>query len=210
MPLTFKKNNISIIKREEPQWKQVFETDDDCALWTLNLELSKSDIDSLWEAELVEKPATIVMGKPCKMRRNIGFFSDESKGYRYTNQISKAKPLTDVMKRLLLRVNSLCGETFNGLLFNLYVDGNDCIGAHRDNESNLSPVGVVALSLGAGRKFRVRSYPSGQILYDHITGNGELMWMKGRYFHQKLTHEVPVEKKIREPRLSITFRKHLS
>lgn len=227
MPLTFKKSKINFPERvaekvaervvtvpqefdDSGDWESVFETKDGCALWVRDFQLSESDVNELWSAPLVEKPPTVVMGRPCRMRRNVGFFSDESEGYKYTNQMAKSQPLTDVMKRLLSRVNKLCGEEFNGLLFNLYVDGNDNIGAHRDNESNLSPVGVVALSLGAGRKFRVRSYPAGQILIDHVTGNQELMWMRGANFHKKLTHEVPMEKKIKEPRLSITFRKHLS
>ena len=43
-------------------------------------------------------------------------------------------------------------------LKSLNIDGNDYIGAHRDAEENLSAHGVVALSLGAGRKFRIRDY----------------------------------------------------
>lgn len=194
----------------EDSWKKVFEGPYDTELLVRKLNLDKNLVQDLWQTELVEKPIFKMYNKECCMRRNIGFFSDESTGYSYTNQTAKSKPLTDGMKKLLQEVNKLTGLDFNGLLFNLYVDGNDYIGAHRDDEKNLTEDGVVALSFGAPRKFRIRDFKTRQILIDYPTRDGELMWMKGSRFHKDLTHEVPVEKKIKLPRLSITFRKHLS
>lgn len=191
-------------------WNEIWHYRDDLKLLTAELELEPDELAELWSTELDVQPEFKMYNKICHMRRNIGFFSDHSDGYSYTGQTAKARPLTDLMRRLLILVNDLCESDFNGLLFNLYQDGNDNIGAHRDNEKNLTEAGVVALSLGASRKFRVRDYWSKKILINHQTGDGELMWMQGERFHKDLTHEVPVEKKVKKPRLSITFRRHLS
>lgn len=193
---------------EEDEWKTIFVGPKDTRLSTMYLNLSDDMIKELWETELDVKPEFELHGKICHMRRNIGFFSDQSKGYSYTNQIAKSRPLTPIMNELLEIVNRLTGQKFNGLLFNLYQNGNDYIGAHRDAEKNLTKSGVVALSLGVSRKFRIRDYNTKKILADVSTNNKELMWMQGEQFHKVLTHEVPIEKKIKDARLSITFRQH--
>lgn len=194
-----------------PKWKNVFKTDDGSNLYTMNISemLSDTDVSELWEAPLVSRPEIRIMGKQAFMRRNVGFFSDVADGYKYTGQKAEAKPLTPAMKKILEIVNTITGEEFNGLLFNLYLDGEDYISAHRDNERELGPIGVIALSFGAARTFRIRDYATKEVLFDHKTGNGELMWMRGENFHKTLTHEVPKEKSVKEPRLSITFRGHM-
>ena len=195
--------------KNPPSWQTVFQGPSDTSLATLQLDLPKSLLEKLWQADLEVQPKFTMYNRECRMRRNIGFFSDESIGYKYTNQMAKSKPLTPEMKQLLNHVNTLTNRNFNGLLFNLYLDGNDYIGAHRDDESALDKDGVVALSLGATRKFRIRDYQTKKILIDYPTKNGELMWMRGSRFHKDLTHEVPVEKRVKTPRLSITFRNHV-
>ena len=41
------------------------------------------------QPHLENRPEIIVYGKKCKQHRNVGFFSDESSGYRYSNRIMK-------------------------------------------------------------------------------------------------------------------------
>lgn len=175
----------------------------------LDLDIEEDLEESLWATELEEKPEFKMFGRVCRMRRNIGFFSDVSDGYKFSNQKRSARPLTEEMRILLKRVNTLSGIEFNGLLFNLYLDGKDYISPHRDNKKDLTDDGVIALSLGAGRTFRIREHKSKKVVYDHVTGASELMWMYGPKFHVDYTHEVPVEKSVTEARLSITFRKHV-
>jgi alkylated DNA repair dioxygenase AlkB len=190
-------------------WIEIFKGPRETSLSIRELKLDKEIITDLWNTELNVKPTFMLYDKECRMRRNIGFFSDHSSGYNYTNQTAESKPLTENMKKLLRQVNELTNQDFNGLLFNLYVDGNDYIGSHRDDEKNLTDAGVVALSLGATRKFRIRDWMTKKILADIPTKDCELMWMQGTRFHKDLTHEVPVEKKVKQPRPSITFRQHV-
>lgn len=147
-------------------------------------------------------------GKTCTMHRCIGFFSDTHKGYAYSNDLRTANPLTEPLKMLLERVNSYLDTKFNGLLINLYRDGNDFISPHSDKEVELSKDGtVVALSLGVSRIFRVR-HKDGLDRYDFQTNNGQLLIM-GQGFQDHFTHEIPVQKRVKEERISITFRQHV-
>jgi len=166
--------------------------------------------------KLAEKPPIMVYGKMCRQQRNVGFFSDESSGYNYSSQKMPSQPLTPAMAALLKKVNEQLGATYNGMLVNEYLNGDDKIGAHSDDERDLDPaVGVAALSVGGGRIFRIRrkqvgahsGFEGGKKFFDHVTGNYELMVMGGK-FQKEFTHEIPEQKKVRDKRLSITFRKH--
>jgi alkylated DNA repair dioxygenase AlkB len=153
------------------------------------------------------KPPLVIFGKPACQPRNVGFFSDISIGYKYSTTIMKSKPLTDGLKEMLEIINNLFpNANFNGILINTYQDGNDNIGKHSDNEKDLSSIGVVAISYGAVRKFRIRD-KSGKIIKDIPTTSGSIMWMQGE-FQKEFTHEIPVEKKVKTSRTSFTFRSH--
>lgn len=157
--------------------------------------------------KLLEKPPIVIFGKTVHQRRNIGFFSNTSKGYRYSNQIALSQSLTPALTLLLDTVNEMYKAEFNGILVNHYVDGNDYISAHSDDETMLDPVGVVAVSYGAVRKFRIREKASGTIVKDIPMVSGQILHMGGS-FQKEFTHEIPVEKKIKEARFSFTFRRH--
>ena len=155
---------------------------------------------------LEDRPEIIVFDKVCKQQRCVGFFSDKSIGYKYSNKLMASKALTPNMSELLLTVNTLLHTEFNGMLVNTYKDGSDYIGAHSDSEIGIEN-GVVALSFGAERNFRIRSKMDKKILHEEITTDGSILVMGG-VFQKIYTHEIPVQKKIKESRTSITFRKH--
>ena len=172
----------------------------------INKELLEKCIIDI-EPQLELKPEIIIFGKKCKQQRNIGFFSDKSKGYKYSNKMMESKPLTQSNRELLDIVNNEFGTQFNGILVNKYMDGNDYISAHSDDESGLDLIGVISISYGAERIFRIRKKDTKQIIYDELTTHCSILHMGGNF--QKLyTHEIPIQKKIKEPRISFTFRKH--
>lgn len=159
--------------------------------------------------KLEEQPEIVVYGKVCKQRRNIGFFSDESVGYNYSKRLMKSQPLTEAISEMLVLVNTQMNSNFNGILVNKYMNGSDYIGAHSDSELGLDDrVGVVAVSYGAERIFRIRDKITKKIVCDEITAHCSVMRMGG-CFQKMYTHEIPVQKKIKEPRVSFTFRKHI-
>ena len=159
------------------------------------------------EPQLEERPEIVIFGKICKQQRNVGFFSNESIGYKYSKKMMVSKPLSEPMSELLRIINMAIGAEFNGILVNKYMDGNDYISAHSDDETGLDSVGVVSISYGSERIFRIRNKVTKEIMCDELTTHCSILHMGGNF--QKLyTHEIPIQKKIKESRISFTFRKH--
>ena len=159
------------------------------------------------DPQLEERPEIILFGKTCKQQRSVGFFSNDSIGYKYSKKMMDSKPLSEAMSELLLTINTAIGAEFNGILVNKYMDGNDYISAHSDDESGIDSVGVVSISYGSERIFRIRDKETKEIVCDESTTHCSILHMGGNF--QKLyTHEIPIQKKIKEPRISFTFRKH--
>lgn len=157
---------------------------------------------------LDHNPQSKIYNKPVTFHRDIGFFSDTSHGYKYTNQITTAQPLTLELETLLKKVNTTLQVPFNGILINRYNSGNDYIGAHSDDEHELAPGGIVAcISLGQSRIFRVHNKQTRQRT-DINTKNGQLLLMKGS-FQSEFTHGIPIQSKVIGTRISLTFRYHL-
>jgi alkylated DNA repair dioxygenase AlkB len=152
------------------------------------------------------------------MHRSVGFFSDESEGYRYSGQLAASQPLPDFLAKLLNKVNTRFGTDFNGILVNRYEDGTETIGAHSDDEKGLGTGGsVVGISLGAERVMRFRAKQevnrekassNGKKYLDMPMPDGCLFIMRGK-FQKEFTHEIPAQKAVTEPRISLTFRKHI-
>ena len=157
--------------------------------------------------KLLKNPEVIVYGKRGIQHREIGFFSDESIGYHYSNNLARSQPLTPFLKKLLELVNKKFKTRFNGILVNKYANGLDNIGEHSDDESQLDNAGVVAISYGAIRKFRIRDKKTKKIVMDIPTLPNQIIQMAGD-FQKEFKHGIPVEKKVKEPRISFTFRKH--
>jgi alkylated DNA repair dioxygenase AlkB len=172
-----------------------------------DIDLIKNVVEEIGD-KLIHNPKIIVYGRECHQHRSVGFFSETSVGYFYSGQLAKSIPLLPSTKKLLESINSLFGAEFNGILVNKYMDGNDTIGAHSDDEKNLDTIGVVAISWGAIRKFRIRDKPTRKIVKDLLTESGGIIHMGGD-FQKEFTHEIPVEKKVKGCRYSFTFRKHL-
>ena len=158
--------------------------------------------------KLILNPPIRIYGKNCIQHRSIGFFSNKSIGYYYSGKLAASQNLTPNVQKLLDLINRKFSTEFNGILVNKYLDGNDYIGKHSDDEANLSDIGVVSISVGAIRKFRIRDKLNSKIVLDIPTNPYEIIHMGGD-FQKEFTHEIPIEKKIKDVRYSFTFRKHL-
>lgn len=166
--------------------------------------------DNLIDIKLNEKPDIIIYGKKCKQRRDVCFFSNQSKGYKYSGAMAKAEPLKDeLLCSILSKVNEYTCCSFNGILINRYNNGCDYLSAHSDDETGLNPItkSVACITYGCKRTFRVRNKENKKIVYDIEPCPGSLLVMEGN-FQSEFTHEIPIRKKILQPRISLTFRYH--
>lgn len=94
--------------------------------------------DELSKLDLIKERTIIVYGKECKQRRDSKFYSNESKGYKFSGQTTEAEPLiNEIMQEIMRKVNIFLGTNFNGILVNRYVDGTKYIGPHSDDERGL-------------------------------------------------------------------------
>lgn len=156
------------------------------------------------------RPPIVVWNKLCHQQRDVGFFCNDSniKGYTYSNQIMLSQPMSPALCKLIAVVNSIFGSNFNAILVNRYNTGNDTVLEHSDTETFLDPLqGVVSLSYGATRKFRVRDKNT-KTFVDTPADHGSLLQMAGP-FQRYFKHGIPIEKRVCEPRISFTFRHHV-
>jgi alkylated DNA repair dioxygenase AlkB len=154
------------------------------------------------------KPSIQFMGKTVSQQRDVGFFSNKSVGYFYSGKLAASKPLKENMCDLLAIVNTQFNSEYNGILVNRYNDGTNYISDHSDSENTIGDSGVIAISHGAVRKFRIRDKKTREKVIDILTTPYSLIQMGGN-FQAEFSHGIPVEKKIKEERYSLTFRKHL-
>lgn len=110
-------------------------------------------------------------------------------------------------QKLLSAVNQFCGSKFTHILVNEYKDGTQYISDHADDESEIDPEnGVVTLSYGATRRFVIKDKKTKRRVTEVPLISGEMVMMKGKAFQQLYTHGVPMQRKVKEPRYSFTFR----
>lgn len=194
---------------DESKIKNLLVTDKS-KLWVVE-NYTKDYYKELKTLPLLVEPPIRVFGKDCNQRRNIGFFSDTSVGYKYSGQIMHSQPLSSssLLQSLLPKVNDSLGTNFNGILVNRYVNGEKHLGAHSDDEKSLATTRniVAAIAYGEIRTFRIRDKKSKKIVLDHPHLPRSLLIMEGD-FQKEFTHEIPIQKRIKGDRISLTFRSH--
>lgn len=153
------------------------------------------------------RPPIKIFDKIVNQKRDVSFFSDKSIGYYYSNSLAKSKPMTMNLDLLIELINEFFGSNFNGILINRYSDGCEYIGAHSDDTKNLDSSGVIAISYGGERIFRIRNKKTKEIELDIPMCNLDIIHMGGD-FQKEFTHEIPLTKKPVETRYSFTFRNH--
>lgn len=151
-------------------------------------------------------------GHEAHAKRDVLFMSDVVSGY----QLSKLSKLESPAKNfdkfpflrfLLQKVNERLGEHYNGIIVNSYEDGRKSIGAHRDNPKGNGRHGVVTISVGATRVYRVSKITDNQdkSVFDLVMKHGDVVWMKDK-FQEHFKHAVPPDPNVTQWRMSFTFR----
>lgn len=167
----------------------------------LKTKRSSFQVGLFLQEDLVKRCVDETEGLERLKSRSTGFFSDSSLGYKYSNITMTANPLTRGLTEMLRIVNDMFSANFNDVLVNSYQDGSDSISKHSDKHS--SPTGVVVISYGAVRKFRIRDKDG--IILDVSNASSSIVWMQGD-FQKEFTHEIPVEKKVKTSTTTFTFR----
>tara|TARA_R110002072_G_scaffold14112_2_gene58944 strand:- start:1339 stop:1899 length:561 start_codon:yes stop_codon:yes gene_type:complete len=131
----------------------------------------------------------------------------------YNYGVSGGSPINEVMddklKEITKRVNDVLQTNFNTILMNVYKDGKDCIGFHKDKEKDwVENTGFATLSFGANRDFLLRNNESKETI-SIIHTNGSIIYCPYPINHTH-QHAIPKRLKVKECRISLTFREIIS
>jgi len=134
------------------------------------------------------------------------WYADAGVHYRYSGRECRAAAWPQPLLSLRELLQEQLQQPFNGVLGNLYRDGDDAMGWHSDDERSLGARPLIAsVSLGAGRDFLLRrKHDHSRKLKLHLQ-HGSLLLMAGttqRYWQ----HALPRRKKVSQARVNLTFR----
>ena len=147
----------------------------------------------------------IIFGKRIITKRKVAWYGLEEFTYTYSKITKTAQLFTKELLQLKAIVEKESGVTYNSCLLNLYHSGEEGMAYHSDGEKMLKKNGAIAsLSLGVTRKFSFKHKDSKQRI-DINLENGSLLVMKGETQTNWL-HRLPPTKKIKTPRINLTFR----
>lgn len=114
--------------------------------------------------------------------------------------------LLDSISEIRTIVEKETGYIYDYVLVHIYEDGDASIAYHNDKEA-LSTM-IASVSLGATRKFRFREIGrKAGYDYELNLSSGDMVLMHIGC-QQKYFHSVPVEKKVKTPRINLTFRQY--
>ena len=125
--------------------------------------------------------------------------------YAYSSIRWPERPLTQEVLELRDVVQGFCdaAPVFNACLFNLYRNGVDSMGWHRDNEPEIDPACIASVSFGATRDFAIRHRQTKEKWMVSL-GHGDLLVMEN--MQRDFDHALPKRLKVHEPRINLTFR----
>jgi alkylated DNA repair dioxygenase AlkB len=146
------------------------------------------------------------MGKVSPIPRLTYWYSKENKEYVYSGIKVLPVAYPETIKRLNKLVEEKSGYEFNSVLLNLYRNGEDKVSWHADDEKSLgSEINIASISIGAERDFQFKSKHNPEDKQEIILTHGSLLIMHNPIQDHWL-HQIPVRKKVSEPRINLTFR----
>lgn len=147
----------------------------------------------------------IIFGKLIKTKRKVAWYGNETFSYTYSNTTKHALSWTKELLELKELVEKESNATYNSCLLNLYHSGEEGMAWHSDGEKMLKKNGEIAsLTLGAERKFSFKHKTTKQRV-DIVLERGSLLVMKDTTQTNWL-HRLPPTKKVKTPRINLTFR----
>ena len=165
-----------------------------------NVYLEKLLASIVWQND-----EALIYGKHIVTKRKVAWYADKNFSYTYSNTTKIALPWTKELLSLKALVEQYCNTRFNSCLLNLYHNGEEGVSWHSDDEKALGKDTCIAsLSFGAARKFAVKHKTSKET-HALILEHGSLLVMQGSMQSHWL-HSLPKTKKVRHPRVNLTFR----
>jgi alkylated DNA repair dioxygenase AlkB len=156
--------------------------------------------DLNWETGFIK-----IFGKTHQIPRLQAWYADNEIEYTYSGKKLQRHNWNNLLLEIKEKIENITSFKFNSVLANLYRDGNDSMGLHSDDEKELGKKPVIAsLSLGETREiyFKHKNKKLNLIIPQ---ASGQLIVMHGKT-QEYWKHEIKKTKKIKKPRINLTFR----
>ena len=153
-----------------------------------------------WQRDVI-----YMFGKKFVTNRKTAWYGDNSLEYKYSGVARTAKTWIPELENIKNKVEEITGSKYNSCLLNLYHDGSEGMSWHADDESEIEPHSSIAsLSFGIERRFLFRHKIEREKIELSLK-SGQLIEMKGQT-QIKWVHSLPKMRRIKEPRVNLTFR----
>ena len=204
---------MGLFKKDQGSQERVFEKFNlkDGELWLMPNFMPADKARFYYDSLLLDinwkQEETKMFGKTYPGPRKTAWYGYPEFNYKYSGIMCNPEPWTkELMDIKRVIEHFLPNEIFNSVLLNLYRDGNDKVSWHADDEPELgiNPT-IASVSLGAVRRFDLKHKEDPDKKLQIELASGSLVIMKGALQHHWL-HQIPVQKKINEPRINLTFR----
>jgi len=150
-----------------------------------------------------EEQRFTIYGRDMPMPRLIAMYGPV--GYRYSGVVHPPRPLTARLEEIRAVVEAASDVTFNSVLANLYRDGRDSVGWHRDSDyAHGGQPAIASVSFGAVRRLQVRD-EGGRTRATIDLEPGSLLLMQAGAA-ERWWHRVPKTTRPVAPRVNLTFR----
>lgn len=150
-----------------------------------------------------EQQRFTIYGRSMPMPRLIAMYGPV--GYRYSRVVHPPQELPPLLEAIRARVEGVSGRPFNSVLANLYRDGRDSVGWHRDSDyAHGGQPDIASVSFGATRRFEIRDQ-SGRERAAADLESGSVLLISGEAI-QRWWHRVPKTTRPVGPRVNLTFR----
>jgi len=156
-------------------------------------------LDCAWQ-----QPRIHLFGRHVRSPRLSAWYGDAA--YTYSKITWPPQAWPPVIADIRHHLEDILGAVFNGVLVNLYRDGQDSMGWHSDDEPELgaSPL-IASLSFGAGRRFLLRRRDDHKMKCEIHLPHDSLLVMQGAT-QGHWQHALPKTARAVGPRINLTFR----
>lgn len=157
--------------------------------------------DIAWQQEQIK-----LFGKWLMQPRLSAWHGDKGKLYTYSGITLEPERWTNELLQIKYKIEKLNSIEFNSALLNLYRNGEDSMGWHRDNEKELGQQPIIgSVNFGASRKFCLQHIKIKDLKITLNLTDGSYLHMQGdtqKYWK----HCIPKENNCSNPRINLTFR----
>ena len=158
--------------------------------------------DTQWQQDDIT-----LYGKTHLTPRLTAWYGDAEKDYTFSGDKMNPHPWTPELLSIKSKIEEKAAVTFTSVLLNLYRNGKDSVGWHRDNEKEFGTNPVIgSVSFGETRVFQIKhKFRKDLKKVDIPLTHGSFLLMGGPMQHY-WEHQVPKTAKEVLPRINLTFR----